>query len=150
MRLDYHPGLASSAPSALDRSSWLSGKSRNTQQRRAITEAFLESARPLTVPEVHELARSSCERLGVATVYRAVNKLKDEGWLSEVRLPDQPARYERHALAHHHHFHCELCGRVWDTVVPCESLAQSVPEGFQVSRHEVTFYGACAECTGSL
>ena len=121
-------------------------KSRNTRQKKAIEDAFASSRRPLTVPEVHALAIETCAQLGVATVYRAVNRLVEDRWLDEVRLPNQPIRYERASLAHHHHFHCEQCEQVVDTQAPCEALETSVPAGFLVLRHELTFYGICADC----
>lgn len=124
----------------------MASRMRNTRQKQAIESAFGASPRPLTVPEVHALASEVCERLGVATVYRAVNRLVEDGWLEEVCLPNQPVRYERTSLAHHHHFHCEQCEQVLDTAAPCESLETSVPEGFKVLRHELTFYGICADC----
>ena len=124
----------------------MAGKSRNTRQKRAIEAAFTECPRPLTVPEVHALASKSCARLGTATVYRSVNRLVEDGWLKEVCLPNQPIRFERASLGHHHHFHCEQCEQVVDTKAPCEALETSVPAGFRVLRHELTFYGICADC----
>lgn len=124
----------------------LKAKARNTPQKLAISQALSGAQRPLTVPEVHTLAQGACAQLGVATVYRAVNRLVQEGWLTEVRLPDQPVRYELTSLEHHHHFHCERCQQVMDLTAPCQALTASLPEGFQVSRHEVTFYGVCPAC----
>jgi len=122
-------------------------KQRSTQQKQAITNAFDTAQRPLTVPEVHGIATGNCPGLGVATVYRAVNRLVDSEWLKEVRLPDHPVRYERRALGHHHHFHCDQCERVLDIAAPCESIATHIPDGFQVRRHELTFYGVCDDCS---
>ena len=104
------------------------------------------SERPLTVPELQALAAQECPGIGVATVYRTVNRLLESEWLKEVCLPGQPVRYEREALEHHHHFHCNLCSRVLDVAAPCERLSTEVPEGFTVERHELTFYGVCADC----
>ena len=124
----------------------MSVKTRRTQQKESIERAFSGSKRPLTVPEVHNLAIEFCPGLGVATVYRAVNRLVDDDWLTVVRLPDQPVRYERKGLAHHHHFHCNICERVLDIEAPCTNLNSSLPEGYTAVRHEVVFYGTCNEC----
>ena len=122
-------------------------KQRRTQQKEAIENAFTETPRALTVPEVHERALSSCPGLGVATVYRSVNRLVSAQWLREVRLPDQPVRYERADLDHHHHFHCDSCELVLDVKAPCEPLAHHLPDGFSARRHEVIFYGVCGDCS---
>jgi len=119
---------------------------RQTSQKQAVETVFQDTKRPLTVPEIHELALKSCEGLGVATVYRAVNRLVKSGWLKEVNLPGQPSRFERQALDHHHHFHCTRCERVLDISAPCENLSSYLPEGFTATHHEVTFYGTCARC----
>ena len=121
-------------------------KRRTTQQKQAIEAAFTNTNRPLTVNEVHELAAETCTGLGVATVYRAVNRLVEQEWLKEVHLPNQPMRYEQYSLEHHHHFQCESCERVLDIAAPCSDLGRHLPEGFQSKRHEVTFYGVCAAC----
>ena len=125
----------------------LTARIRTTQQKQAIKGTFTTVERPLTVQEVLAMAQDQCPGLGVATVYRAVNRLVQSGWLKEVHLPSQPIRYERQDLAHHHHFHCQTCERVLDIAAPCEALAALIPEGFEVHRHDLTFYGVCGECT---
>ena len=119
---------------------------RTTQQHVAISRALERTERPLTVPEIHGEALETCSSLGVATVYRTVNRLVEEGWLSEVSLPGEPARYELRDLAHHHHFRCECCARVFDVAAPCDSITTNIPAGFRVSRHELTFHGICVDC----
>lgn len=124
----------------------VSSTQRTTQQKQVIQATFDRINRPLTVQEVHAIARDECLGLGVATVYRAVRRLADSQWLKAVHLPGQPTRYERQDLAHHHHFHCQSCERVLDIITPCENLATSIPDDFEVHRHELTFYGICADC----
>ena len=124
----------------------MAGRERSTQQKMAIEEAFEQCSRPLAVAEVHQIAGKACETLGVATVYRSISRLVQNGWLTEVRLPNQPTRYERHSLRHHHHFHCEKCEMVYAVQAPCEALSAEVPTGFHVQRHELTFYGVCEGC----
>jgi Fur family ferric uptake transcriptional regulator len=124
----------------------LAGPERTTQQKVAIEQAFEQCPRPLAVAEVHQIATKACDTLGIATVYRAINRLVQNGWLTEVHLPNKPTRYERKSLAHHHHFHCEKCEIVYDVQAPCEALSTNIPSGFQVHRHELTFYGVCEDC----
>jgi Fur family ferric uptake transcriptional regulator len=119
---------------------------RTTTQGRAIEAVFRESDHPLTVAEAHVVAAQSCPGLGIATAYRAVNRLVESEWLKEVKLPEQPVRYERQDLHHHHHFQCESCDRVLDVEATCATLEFEIPSGFRVNRHEVTFYGICPDC----
>ena len=121
-------------------------RERTTQQKMAIVEAFEQHRRPLAVSEVYEIATKACGTLGMATVYRAISRLVHNGWLTEVRLPNRPTRYERKSLEHHHHFHCEKCEIVYDVQAPCQALNTDIPTGFHVQRHELTFYGVCENC----
>ena len=119
---------------------------RKTAQRRAIQEAIHTAGRPLTASEILAEARNSHPALGIATVYRAVNLLVEEGWLKSVRLPGEPARFERADGGHHHFFQCRACGLTY-TVEGCAGGLESlVPDGFQVERHEIVLYGTCEGC----
>ncbi|MBU6162604.1 MAG: transcriptional repressor [Myxococcales bacterium] len=119
---------------------------RKTEQRALIREVMGQTTRPLTANEVLDLAQEKRAGLGIATVYRTINGLVEEGWLLPVELPGEPARYERRELEHHHHFQCQACRKVFD-VPGCSGLPTTgVPTGFEVARHEIVFYGRCAEC----
>lgn len=119
---------------------------RSTRQREAIREAFVQAGRPLSPQEAHELAQTSVPRLGIATVYRSIGRMVADGELAVVELPGAPSRYELAGLAHHHHFHCEACGRVYDLPGCPGNIDQLIPPGFRLERHELVLYGACGEC----
>jgi Fur family ferric uptake transcriptional regulator len=119
---------------------------RRTRQRQAIRAVFLEAQRPLSPQEVLELARARVPSLGLATVYRTLRGLLEEGFLVPVELPGEPPRYERAGQAHHHHFLCRVCGRVYELLGCPKDVEALVPPGFQAEGHEVTLYGRCAAC----
>ncbi len=119
---------------------------RETRQRKAIRRALIEAGHPLSPREIHEAAGALVDGLGIATVYRNVNALLEEGWLVAVELPGEAPRYERAGKEHHHHFHCRKCDRVYE-VEGCPGNIKSVtPEGFQLERHEFVLYGLCLSC----
>ncbi len=119
---------------------------RHTQQRRAIRSAFDHAGRPLGPQEVLRIAQAGVPGLGIATVYRTLKKLVADGVLQTVDLPGTPSRYELAGLAHHHHFHCLDCDRVFD-VEGCPDQVQAyTPPGFRTEAHEVVLYGRCAAC----
>ncbi len=122
---------------------------RNTRQREAIRRAICQAGRPLNPREVHELARSSLKELGIATVYRELRRLLAEGWLVPVELPGETARYERSGKAHHHHFRCRKCRRIFELEGCALKPRRLVPDGFVVEDHEVVFHGLCPKCNGS-
>src|SRR6266496_843947 len=87
---------------------------RSTRQRHAIRSVIRGSRRPLSPREVLEAARVSARALGLATVYRTLKLLVAEGTIHAINLPGEPPRYETSTLAHHHHFQCTRCHRVYD------------------------------------
>jgi|GEM_PF-225204 len=122
--------------------------SRTTKQREAILSAFQAAARPLAPTEVLELAQRDVPSLALATVYRTIRRLEEDGAIAAVALPGEPDRYELQHVAdhHHHHFHCSGCDRVFDVEGCPGGLKALVPAGFQLARHEITLYGWCDTC----
>jgi Fur family ferric uptake transcriptional regulator len=121
---------------------------RNTKQKSAIREAFLETDRPLSPDEILELARSRHPQLGIATVYRNIQTLVAEKWLQVVEIPGTPARYEISGKKHHHHFHCNACGKLFDFEGCVAQIKPKLPRGFRATGHEFFLYGICRECRG--
>ncbi len=125
--------------------------SRVTRQREAIHAAFKAAGRPLSPTEVLELAQPDAPSLSLATVYRTIRRMEEDGELAPVELPGGSARYELQAAAdhHHHHFHCDDCDKVFDIEGCPGGLKSLLPKGFKLQRHEITLYGRCDGCAGS-
>lgn len=120
---------------------------RITRQRNAIRSAIERAQRPLSPQEVLEAAQAAVPALGLATVYRNLKLLVDAQEVIAVSLPGDSPRYEAARLAHHHHFQCTVCQRVFDVHGCPGNLARLAPAGFTVDHHELTLYGRCAACT---
>ena len=103
---------------------------RSTRQRTAIRTVIDTARRPLSPQEV---------LLGA-------QELVAEGAVQMVSLPGESPRYESSGHAHHHHFQCETCGRVFDVHQCPGDLKHLAPAGFLVRHHELTLYGQCADC----
>ncbi len=91
------------------------------------------------------------ERVGRASVYRALEQLEELRLVQRVDLGTESAGYERvdPGGGHHHHLLCERCG----TVAPftdegLEGAIESISRAsdFEVSAHEVVLRGECREC----
>ncbi len=119
---------------------------RKTEQRAALRRVLHNTGRPLSAVEVYQAARTVVAGLGIATVYRNLRTLVDEAWLVEVSLAGEPTRYEVAGKAHHHHFHCRDCNRVFDVPECASDLPRMTPAGFVLHAHEVVLYGTCDEC----
>jgi Fur family ferric uptake transcriptional regulator len=120
---------------------------RKTRQRDAIRQVFETTPRPLGPFEVLEAGRAHVTGLGVATVYRTINAMVDDGWLVPVELPGDPPRYERSGAAHHHHFRCRQCTLVFEIEGCPGDFAGLAPPGFELEAHDIVLHGRCARCS---
>jgi Fur family ferric uptake transcriptional regulator len=122
---------------------------KRTPQRKAIQDAFSAHNRPLRVEEVLELARAVAPTINLATVYRNVNRLIQDGWLTRVEFPPLGTLYERADKPHHHHFHCRACDALFELPGCCLDLDKLAPAGFRLEGHEVFLQGLCKTCARS-
>ena len=122
---------------------------RNTRQRDAILQALTHAQRPLSTQEILEAASAQVQGVGIATVYRNVKAFLKSGEIAAVVIPGDNPRYEVAGHAHHHHFHCTVCDRVFDVHQCPGDLRHMAPPGCQVDYHELTLYGQCADCRGA-
>jgi Fur family ferric uptake transcriptional regulator len=121
-------------------------ETRNTRQKDAIRAAFVETGRPLSPEEALSYAQRSVPEMSIATVYRNLKTMLEEGWLATVQLPGEPPRYELSGKAHHHHFRCDECRKVYEIEGCVPHLKTKLPRGFRAVSHEVLLYGLCAAC----
>jgi len=120
---------------------------RKTRQREVIETMLKQAGRPLLPKELLSKAQESLPQLGVATVFRTLKKMVDEGNAKVVCLPGDSPRYERSDLAHHHHFKCRECESVFEVNGCPGHLENLLPAGFQLTDHEFTLFGRCADCS---
>ena len=119
---------------------------RKTRQLLAIQDVVSRTDRPISIDEILRAAKKREPRLGVATVYRAIKTMLQEGRLVSIVLPGESPRFELAGKGHHHHFQCTACGRVFETKACLGSLGRLVPRSFQLTGHELILYGRCAAC----
>ncbi|MGI4854971.1 MAG: Fur family transcriptional regulator [Janthinobacterium lividum] len=119
---------------------------RQTKQKQALRDAFVEADRPLSPEEVLALAKQRVPGMSIATVYRNVGALVEDKWLAMVELPGAAPRYEIAGKQHHHHFQCNDCEKVYELAGCDLPLRPSLPRGFRVTGHEFFLYGTCADC----
>lgn len=124
-------------------------KPRNTWQRHAVSELLAGTEEFLTASQIHEGLKSNGDKVGLATVYRAVQTMTDSGELDVIRTPDGEAAYRRCSSGHHHHLVCRSCGKAVEiAAASVESWAEEVAEkyGFHNVGHELEIFGECGAC----
>ena len=119
--------------------------------RLAVVEHLGRQSCCLSAQEIFDGIRAGGGRVGIASVYRAVDQLADLRLVQRVDIGDGVARYEpAHAGGdHHHHLVCDDCGKVEAFADPELERAIHRVEGrtgYSVAGHDVVLRGACADC----
>ncbi|AOZ94803.1 Fur family transcriptional regulator [Paenibacillus crassostreae] len=124
-----------------------------TAQREATVKVLLENEdNHLTTEEIYMIVKKDIPEIGIATVYRTLELLKDLHVVEKVNFGDGIARFDlrRQNQAHfHHHLICTECGAVQeileDWLLPLEVRVER-EFGFTVSDHRLDFQGVCHSC----
>ena len=126
---------------------------RNSVARRAVIELLGRQRCCLSAQEIFDELRAEGRRVGIASVYRALEQLTREGYLQRVDVGAGTARFEPHLAGgeHHHHLVCADCGKVEAFADPELERALHKVEGetgYSVA-HDVVLRGVCENCLTS-
>lgn len=122
---------------------------RPTRQRLAVVGAMDSFEGFRSAQEIHELLSSRGESVGLATVYRTLQRLAEAGEVDMLRAEDGEAIYRRCSETHHHHLVCRTCGRTVEVEGPAvERWTRSIAaeHGFSDVSHTLEIFGICSEC----
>jgi Fur family ferric uptake transcriptional regulator len=119
--------------------------------RRAVIELLGGERCCLTAQEIFDRLRGEGRRVGIASVYRALDQLSREGFLQRVDLGSGTSRFEPiHSDGeHHHHLVCDDCGKV--EAFADDELERALRKvegqtGYSVAAHDVVLRGVCDTC----
>lgn len=122
---------------------------RSTRQRAIVLAELLGEPDDVTAQQLHERLRGRGERLGLATVYRTLGLLAEEGVVDVLSHRPGELCYRRCAEGHHHHLVCSGCHRVVE-LSECELdpwlERVSSQHGFVATGHRLEVAGLCAAC----
>jgi Fur family ferric uptake transcriptional regulator len=122
-----------------------------TQQRESIAEVVFDASEHLSVEEIEDKLRARGERIGKATIYRALEMLVRSGLVEEYDFGEGFKRY-KHLFGQtlvREHLICTECGKVTEVEAPELTQQQeqlAMEHGFTAVRHRLEMYGLCAEC----
>ncbi len=124
---------------------------RLTGQRKAVLNVMLgNKGRHLSAEEVLWEARKIFPNIGIATVYRTLEKLAGLEILYKSMFEGNKYRYElaENEKHHHHHVLCLACGRISEVSGDLlnELENELYDKGYKIIDHELKFYGYCPLC----
>lgn len=125
------------------------GPLRVTRQRLAISSVLSDLDEFRSAQQIHELLRQRGDKVGLATVYRALQAMADVGEIDVLRSGDGEALYRLCSSGHHHHLVCRACGRTVEVEGPAverwtDTIARE--HGFADVSHTLEVFGVCAAC----
>ena len=98
---------------------------------------------------IYELLKSVTCQLSLATVYRNLTTLCENGMAIRLDVGDGTVRYDAQTRDHNHFF-CNACKRLSD--VGCDDEISGLDRlieqrsGVKITSHSFVFYGLCREC----
>lgn len=126
----------------------------NTRQRQLIAKHFFALDKHVSAEELYRELNKKEPSIGLVTVYRTLNLLKEAGLATERQFGDGFGRFEPvHIGKHHDHLICTNCGKIVEFErTKIEQLQEDVAKKhcFEVFDHKLELYGLCARCSKSL
>ncbi|MDO5678018.1 MAG: Fur family transcriptional regulator [Propionibacteriaceae bacterium] len=122
---------------------------RHTWQRAAVRDLMESGVEFRTAQQVHDLLRDEGAKVGLATVYRALQAMAEADEVDVIRTPEGELAYRHCSSGHHHHLVCRSCGfSVEVHAEEVETWASSVARqhGFTDAGHELEIFGLCKDC----
>ncbi len=122
-----------------------------SRQRSAVRDELDRDPAFRSAQEIHASLRESGHRIGLTTVYRALQSLADADEVDVLRNDDGESTYRACSAGHHHHVVCRRCGTTVEVEGRAvESWAERVARehGFVDVDHTVEVSGTCARCAG--
>lgn len=132
----------------------MSTNRRETRQRTAVSAALDQVDEFVSAQQLHTMLRGAGDGVGLATVYRTLQQLAEDGEVDVLKSStDNESMYRRCSRGHHHHLLCRSCRLTVEVESPSiEKWAQKVAaaNGFAEVDHVVEITGICAECQAKM
>ncbi|AQP46904.1 transcriptional repressor [Tessaracoccus aquimaris] len=123
---------------------------RQTWQKAAVRDLLLGGEEFRTAQQIHDQLREGGAKVGLATVYRALQAMAEADEVDVLRTPDGESAFRACSEGHHHHLVCRSCGFSIEIAAhEVEEWASKVASahGFTDTGHELEIFGLCQECS---
>ena len=113
------------------------------QRYLAKTEGFI------TAQSLHQQIIDGKTKIGLTSVYRALQKMVSAGDVDTFRNPDGESAFRLCNPAHHHHLVCTECGYTVEIdggAIESWATATAKANGFSGISHIADIYGRCRRC----
>lgn len=108
------------------------------------------AAHHLSAEDVYRMLLAAGDDVGLATVYRVLTQFEEAGLVKRHHFEEGHSVFELNQGEHHDHLVCVKCGQVAefvDDIIEKRQHAVVEKAGFQMTDHNLTIYGICANCS---
>lgn len=123
---------------------------RMTKQRQAVLDELTRVSDFRSAQQIFEDLHSQGQRVGLATVYRSLQGLAEDGRVDTLRSSEGEVLYRSCASEHHHHhLVCRTCGfteEIEQSQIESWVSAVAADHGFSDVEHSLELFGLCASC----
>jgi len=121
-----------------------------TPQRAEIT-ALLDRHGHLSIEELYELLKKKFHSLSLATIYKNINIMMENSFITEVKIPQQKSVYELSKEAHAH-IVCQECNAIEDIHLNLEGVLTQASQKttFHIDSAHLVLKGVCSTCRSAL
>ena len=122
-----------------------------TKQRELILNFLYDNDEHFTPEEIYTLIKNENPdvNIGIATIYRTLSLLEDEGIASSISFGVQGKKYELGLKHHHDHLICTSCGKIiefLDETIEKQQEAIAKKFNFEMKDHTMKIVGNCEDC----
>lgn len=121
---------------------------RYSKQRELIREHLCSRSDHPTAEQIYLALRQGQPHLSLATVYRNLAQLEQQGVVVRVSAGTAKEHYDGNILPHYH-LSCAQCGGVSDVFLEVDHTVLARAEkatGGTVHSHSLIFHGVCSKC----
>lgn len=125
-------------------------KTKLNSNAQAVLDSVLAAQNHPTALEIYEAVKRVRPHMGLASVYRILHSLAEQGYIREIGRGEEGNRYDGN-VSRHDHAVCTNCGALLDVPVdvpvPTDVLEQAArAAGIELGSYEVRLYGLCPSC----
>lgn len=118
---------------------------RHSKKRDVILEVLCSTKTHPTAQWIYEKSKKQIPGLSLATVYRNIRQLKNDGLAISVGIVEGEERFDGFNKPHPH-FICERCGCVIDLDYQNKFSDCAIEDGNHINYLKTVFYGTCKDC----
>lgn len=121
---------------------------KHSKQRDALLKLLRGVENHPTAEWLHTELKKEFPSMGIATVYRNLNLLVEQGEILRLECNSGSEHYDGNTKRHYH-FICRNCSDIIDITLPEQYSLNEIAEkanNLKIEEHALFFYGLCKKC----